>query len=220
MSTIEKTRRRLPREERERLIIDEAVRFFAENGFEGQTRALADRLGVTQPLLYRYFPDKDSLIERVFDEVYIKRWNREWEDLIVDRSRPLAERLGAFYEDYSRVIFKPEFVRIFVFAGLKGENINTRYLELVRNHILLPVSREFRFAAGLPAEDDAALEKTDFAPAWALHGLVAQMALRRWVYGSLSSAKGEDEIAWPVRAFVEGAVALMRQETRAKEPAA
>ncbi len=49
-------RKRLPREERERLIVDEAVRFFAEVGFEGQTRALAERLGVTQPLLIAISP--------------------------------------------------------------------------------------------------------------------------------------------------------------------
>ena len=75
--------RRLPKasatQERERLIVEEAVRFFAEVGFDGQMRALAERLGVTQPLLYRYFADKEALIERVFDEVYMKRWRPEWE---------------------------------------------------------------------------------------------------------------------------------------------
>ena len=66
-----KIRRRLPRKEREKLIVDEAVKFFAEVGFEGQTRALAQRLGVTQPLLYRYFPDKEALIDRVYREVFL-----------------------------------------------------------------------------------------------------------------------------------------------------
>jgi len=65
-------RRRLPRHERERLIVEEAVRFFAEVGFEGQTRALAQRLGVTQPLLYRYFPDKGALIERLALDPFVQ----------------------------------------------------------------------------------------------------------------------------------------------------
>ena len=46
---------RLSRAERERQIIQAAIRFFAEVGFAGRTRELAERAGITQPLLYRYF---------------------------------------------------------------------------------------------------------------------------------------------------------------------
>ena len=49
----------------EKMIVEEAIRFFAEAGFAGQTRELARRLDVTQPLLFQYFPTKDDLIERV-----------------------------------------------------------------------------------------------------------------------------------------------------------
>ena len=66
---------RLPRAERERHILDEAVRFFAEVGFGGDTRELAKRAQVTHALLFRYFPSKDALIERVYREVYLGRWN-------------------------------------------------------------------------------------------------------------------------------------------------
>ena len=72
-------RKRLQPFDRERLIVEAAVRFFAENGFEGQTRKLAASLGITQPLLYRYFPSKEALIERVYQEVFIGRWNPDWE---------------------------------------------------------------------------------------------------------------------------------------------
>ncbi len=78
-------RRRLPRNEREKLIVEESIRFFAEVGFEGQTRALAARLGVTQPLLYRYFPDKDSLIDRVYTEVFLESWEESWSKLLADQ---------------------------------------------------------------------------------------------------------------------------------------
>ena len=55
-------RQRLSPPERERLIVDEAILFFAEVGLAGQTRELAQRLGVTQPLIYRYFPTKHDFI--------------------------------------------------------------------------------------------------------------------------------------------------------------
>ena len=64
--------------ERERLIVNEAIRFFAEAGFAGQTRELSRRLGITQPLLYRYFPSKRALLERVYQEVFLGRWDPTW----------------------------------------------------------------------------------------------------------------------------------------------
>ena len=52
-------RRRLSPTVREQQIVDEAIQFFAEVGFGGRTRELAKRIGITQPLLYRYFPTKE-----------------------------------------------------------------------------------------------------------------------------------------------------------------
>ncbi|MDI7047032.1 TetR/AcrR family transcriptional regulator, partial [Escherichia coli] len=62
--------RRLAPEVRERQIVLKAVDHFATHGFSGSTRELARQLGVTQPLLYRYFPSKEALIDRVYEEVY------------------------------------------------------------------------------------------------------------------------------------------------------
>ena len=52
-----------------------AIAFFAKHGFDASTRELARDIGVTQPLLYRYFPTKSSLVDRVYDEVFVRRWN-------------------------------------------------------------------------------------------------------------------------------------------------
>ena len=95
--------RRLPAADREQQIVAEAIRFFAEVGFVGQTRELAQRVGITQPLLYRYFPTKQDLIERVFKEVFLKRIDASLTRIITDRSRPLEERLLDFYRRYSAV---------------------------------------------------------------------------------------------------------------------
>ena len=68
-------RRNMRAADRERAILDEAIRFFAERGFEGQTRELAKRLGITHSAIYRHFPSKEALIERVYQEVYLSRWS-------------------------------------------------------------------------------------------------------------------------------------------------
>ena len=119
-------RRRLRPKERERQIVDGAIRYFAEVGFEGQTRELARRLNITQPFLFRYFPTKDDLIDRVYEEVYLSRWKDEWVDDLTDRTVSLEERLIRYYEDYVATIFGYEWIRIFMFSGLKGEPINQR----------------------------------------------------------------------------------------------
>ncbi len=54
--------RRLPRAERERQILDVAHRLFAEHGFAAVTMdQVADQVGVTKPLLYNYWGNKERL---------------------------------------------------------------------------------------------------------------------------------------------------------------
>jgi AcrR family transcriptional regulator len=176
-------RKRLPRQEREKLIVDEAIRFFAEVGFEGQTRALAERLGVTQPLLYRYFPDKSSLIDRVYQEVYLNRWNPAWDSLITDRSRTLKERLTIFYRQFYDTYYTYESVRIFLFAGLKGLDLNTRGLGDLMQRAVLPVCAEIRHQAGLPALSELPIMPAEIEAFWTMHSRFFYRAVRQHVYG-------------------------------------
>ncbi len=198
-------RPRLPTETRQRIIVAEAVRFFAEAGFEGQTRVLAKRLGITHSLLYRHFAGKDDLIERVYREVYLGRWRPEWERLLSDRSRPLEARLKSFYRIYTDAIFNLEWVRIFIFAGLKGVDINTRYLALIERHVLRPVCRELRVEAGLPDPDELPVAPEELEMAWGLHGRIFSLAIRKWVYGVPMPRQFVATIDTSVHAFLHGA---------------
>lgn len=199
----DKTRRRLPRNERERLIVDEAVRFFAEVGFEGQTRALAQRLGVTQPLLYRYFPDKESLIERVYQEVFEGGWDPEWEAVLADRSRPLAERLHHLYRLYTLENFTYERIRLFMFAGLKDRAIASRYLRFLRDHLFIPLAQEVRSTAGLNVEVPPM--EAEIETAAGLHGAIGYVGLRRWVYQTSVEINVDAAVSALIEAFVIGA---------------
>lgn len=204
----DKSRRRLPRNERERLIIDEAIRFFAEVGFEGQTRALAQRLGVTQPLLYRYFPDKEALIERVYEEVFEGGWNPDWETLLADRSRSLGERLHELYRQYTLENFTYERVRLFMFAGLKDRAIASRYLAFLREHLFMPLAREVRAVAEL--DDAAPLAETEIEAAAGLHGAIGYVGLRRWVYQTAVEIDVAAAVSALIEAFVVGAPAAAK----------
>ncbi|MFP5022816.1 TetR/AcrR family transcriptional regulator [Pseudonocardia phyllosphaerae] len=56
-------RRRVPRAERERQIVDAAVAVFGEHGYAGASMEdVADRVGVTKPVLYTHFGSKEGLL--------------------------------------------------------------------------------------------------------------------------------------------------------------
>jgi AcrR family transcriptional regulator len=207
-------RKRLPRGEREQMIVQGAIRFFAEVGFEGQTRELARRLGITQPLIFRYFPTKDDLIERVYQEVYISRWNPWWEELLEDRSQPLAQRLSTFYKDYAKAIFTYEWVRIFVHSGLKGVNINRRYLALIRDRVLKRIMTEVRAEQNLPTPEEVPFSEREIELAWGLHGGVFYIAIRKWIYDFDTPEDIDGVLEATVESFVKGTPTVIRKLLR------
>ena len=176
-------RRRLPPAARRDQFLKEAIQYFSEIGFDGGTRELATRLGVKQPLLYRYFSSKEDLIKQVYENVYIGRWRRDWDTLISDRSIPLRARLIEFYKAYAQVMFRPEWIRIYFFAGLKGLDINKRYVAFMEEHVLKRICEEIRFAHDMPSVQEVPVKPQELAAFWIFHGGVFYYGVRREVYG-------------------------------------
>jgi AcrR family transcriptional regulator len=202
------TRRMVP-EEREQQIVDKAIDHFATHGFSGSTRELAKQIGVTQPLLYRYFPSKEALIDRVYSEVY--RWDPAWEKLIADRSIPLQDRLCTLYKAYSHVILKREWIRTFVFAGLTREGINTRYLDKLRERIFTPVMRELREAYGIAAPRTQEAKEAELELIWSLHASIFYIGMRKWVYGLPVPKDLDRHVERQVDAFLNGTPAVLQK---------
>lgn len=195
-------RKRLSPEERRETFIEEAVEFFASEGFDGGTRDLANRLGVSQPLLYRYFPSKDDLIKEVYRVVYLERWRSEWDDLLVDRSRPLRERLQDFYEAYTDAIFTREWIRIYLHSGLKGVDINRWYVQVVEERILSRLVIEYRIESGVPTA--GAPTPTEIELAWVLHGGIFYYGVRKHLFESDVHENKARVIANALDVFFEG----------------
>lgn len=62
-------RRRMPRAEREAQILTVAEQVFADNGYQATTMDdIAERVGVTKPLIYDYFGSKDGLLIACVDK--------------------------------------------------------------------------------------------------------------------------------------------------------
>ena len=204
-------RKRLDPRQREEEIVEGAVRYFSEVGFDGSMRDLAARLGISHALLFRYFPTKEALVERVYDRTFLSRWNPAWDSLLDDRSRRLGERLVCFYAQYLRAIDNPAWVRTFVYAGLAGVNINQRYLKLIERKVIAPVAQEL---ASLTGRRGQSLSEKALELSWGLHGEIFYLAIRRWIYGARVTTDIEGFAELTVAKFLEGAPAALRAETR------
>lgn len=205
-------RQRMASDDRRQAFIEKAIEFFAEEGFESSTRELARRLGVTQPLLYRYFPSKDDLIAEVYNTVYVNRWRDEWGGILRDPSRPLRDRMIDFYTAYTDVVFQRDWMRIFLFAGLKGVDINRRYLDLVSRRILVPIVEEARKEAGLP---DLTPTRAELEYAWVMHGGIYYSGVRRVLYEAMALDNRDFAIRTSVDAFL-GHIGTLRQDAPEK----
>jgi AcrR family transcriptional regulator len=174
--------KRLSPDDRRKEFVAKATDFFSEQGFGGGTRDLARRLGVTQPLLYRYFPSKDDLIREVYRTVYLEPLDTGWEKLLGDRSRPLRVRLQEFYDAYTDVIFTRKWLRIYFYSGLKGLDINRRYVGMVQDKILTRIIMECRHEAGLPAQQKPTAAELEMA--WVFHSGIFYYGVRKYIYES------------------------------------
>ena len=207
---------RLTSQEREKQIVLAAVEFFAEVGFSGDTRQLARRLGVTQSLIYKHFPTKDALIDKVYEEVYVGRWNPFWETVIQDRSIPLEERLVSLYIEYSKAALTRDWVRIFMFSGLRGESINKKYLEMLRSRILEPVAIALREEFGLPDIPSMPLKTSEIELVWSINARIFYFGQRRWIFDVPIEDDVEEMIRLTIAHFMAGAKVLLPQIIKPK----
>lgn len=202
-------RRRLAPEDREHLIVQEAIGFFSKHGFAASTRDLARELGITQPLLYRYFPTKEALVDRVYEEVFVRRWNPEWEEWLADRAVPLAERLKRYLKDYARFVLRGEWVRIFMYAGLSRGGINQKYLARLRERHFVVIARELRHEYGIPEPADADALDEEVELIWAMHSSVFYIGVRKWIYDLPTPKHLERLIDMRVDAFLAGVPSVL-----------
>lgn len=174
-------RRRLSPEDRERMIVDGAIHYFAERGFDGETRALANSIGVSQALIFHYFPTKEALIDRVYQDVFLSRWKDQWVEIIGDRSRSLRSRLKEFYRDYYATGDRPEWIRITLYSALRDIDINSRYHARVREHIIKRIALELREELGIKNVEGPVGDYEEHL-VYCLHSSVIYELIRKHIY--------------------------------------
>ncbi|CAE6861671.1 hypothetical protein R69746_07850 [Paraburkholderia aspalathi] len=196
-------------DERKREIVLGAIRYFAEGGFGSQTRELAQRLGVSNALLFKYFPTKDALIEAIYEELFLRRWKPEWESTIADEERDLVQRLEAFYLDYAKMLHDREWVRIYLYSGLAGAPLARRFGEMVNQRIFVRVIDAVRHEHHFVATRDYAPSEDEIELIWSLHGGIFYIGVRKWIYGSEVPSDVSGIVGRLVREYLAAAKTLL-----------
>ena len=172
----------MPAAERKAVILRDSALFFAREGFAASTRDLADKLGVRQALLYKYFPSKEALLEAVFEEVLAVFWAMEWSKALADESMSLEDRLTYFF--VSHLEHEDGIaMRLFMRAALDGWVLPMRRLELVKNKFVQPLIAILRREAKLPGYETLPLMAGEYELAMVLHSSVIFYSIRTHIYG-------------------------------------
>jgi len=162
--------------------------------------------------LYRYFPTKDDLIERVYKEVYVNQMDPDWSLKLQDRSVPLEQRLIDYYKSYAKVVHRYEWIRIYFFSGLKGNPLNRRYIRVVQEKILKPIGAEIRETCDLPSVKEVPLTPIELERIWVMHGGLFYYAVRKNIYHSNVFDDFEAIVTSTVKVMLEGAKTFSIEE--------
>jgi len=176
--------------ERREVIVESAVRLFAERGFRGTTtRELAAAAGVTEPVLYEHFKTKKDLYDAIIDarsrqgcDLFSKIVG-PYVELDDDRRffEKLAESILAFHEQH------PDYMRLLFFSALEGHELAEQFYERHRQTLfqLVRAYIERRMKDGDLRKMDPNLAARSFT------GMVANYALSRLLFtrGSLNMSR-------------------------------
>ncbi len=192
-------------------ILAQAYTYFAEHGLTAQTRALAAACGVSQRLLYSFFPNKAALIEAVYRSEIAGSFQAVWFVEMKDRRLTIEQRLTRFYFAYYEGVTTRRWLRLFLHASLADMTMAPAYISALLTHMLEIIVAEAAFELGLMAPDDVA-EQQELG--WILHGAVSHLAIRRHVYGNTNPMPPERVIALQIRAFLSGLRELLPAAAR------
>lgn len=204
MDATRTSRKYLDAADREQQILQTAIDFVAQKGLGFSTRELAKALGVSQPLLYRYFKSKDELLSRIFDEVYLKRWDPNWNLALKDRSRPIRERLIEYLKAYTATILDENWIRIFIASALDDPMISRRYLGMLHETTFPLIFEEIAVEAGVSVPKGIRAEEMISEIIWGFHSSFFYLGVRKFIYRSEIPKDLEAIIRIRVDVFLNG----------------
>ncbi len=156
-------RRQQNRLNRERAILEAALRVFAAQGYSGTAMdTVAAEAGVTKPTLYSYFPSKEALFQAMMLD------KRDLMLDVFDHPSPsgMVADLHGFAWAYADTVMRPDMLslaRLIIGEVTRFPEIGRAYQASGPDHLLRGIMRylEGQRAAGRLAFDDAELAAQD-----------------------------------------------------------
>jgi TetR/AcrR family transcriptional regulator, fatty acid metabolism regulator protein len=177
------TDRSIAQEDKRRLILDAAVRVFAEHGYHGaRVGDIAEDAGVAHGLLYHYFASKDDVLRTIFVENWgglIERFRA-----VEDSDEPAAEKL----EGISKILLRtwrndPALVTVMVREVARSQLIQGQVEEVGEAFAIIQRVIEEGQASGAFRQDvDPRLAS------WVVYGGLEEL-LTGWVLGRLPDSE-------------------------------
>jgi AcrR family transcriptional regulator len=214
-------KRNLPAEERRRELLDAALDIFSEKGMGITIQALADRVNVTQPLVHRYFRTRADLIAGIWERIQFAHWDPTWRELLTDRSRPLQERIPAFYARYLPHIYSDRWYRGFWYAALSDPTFAQEFLARVHEELLLSIIGEARHKFGYPDLASRPATPREIELVWGMHSTSVFIGIRRYVYHTSVSPDLQTTVLDQMRAYLLVVPEVMEElmpSTQARRP--
>jgi AcrR family transcriptional regulator len=197
-----RTRVRMDPDNRERMILEGAVRFFAKRGFAAHTRELAEELGVSQSLVFHYFGSKEALIERVYQRNFLLGWRADWVEQLRDRAKPLRQRLKEYYLSYLSVVDYHDWIRVAMFSGLEGNDLTRRYIETQVALIMRTIAEEINFQRF--GHEQGNITPVDMERVWHLHSSMIYYLIRKHLFKTAAVQSHQDLVDVVVDTFIDG----------------
>ncbi len=206
-------RKRLSHDERKALILDRTAEYLSENGFPVHTRRLAAAAGISQRLIYYFFPNKSALIDEVYNKAIQGPFKAIWFSELVDRTRPVDERLRVFYKDYYQTILTRRWTRLLIHSSFSKDNMAPKYIQGIILRLLETIVEEVaaELRVALPAE-----KRLIHEIGWVLHGAVSHLAIRRHLFHANVKVPEELVVNAQISAFLAGFEAMVAGMRTAK----
>ena len=125
-------------------------------------------------------------------------------ELILEPERALEDKLIEFYKSYARVIITREWIRRFMFAGLKGAGLQCPLPPAAAERIFLKIISEIRADFQRPSIEEIAPTDIEVEMIWALHASIFYLGVRQFIYNIPLRSKVEDIIEAKIRTLLKG----------------
>ncbi|MBI3989329.1 MAG: TetR/AcrR family transcriptional regulator [candidate division NC10 bacterium] len=196
-------RERLPAQERRRQIVEAAADLFARKGFRGTTtREIAEAVGVSEAMIFKYFPTKEELYSAIIEA------KAKTEEILAAAAVAATSNDDAgVFRAVGQVMIEtteadPTLMRLLLFSALEGHELSEMFFEsrVRRLHEFLSTYIQQRIADGHFRKVDPLVTARGFV------GMVVHYLLIHEVFGVKRPphSSPEEVVSTFVNIFLEG----------------